>query len=58
MTIEERLHDVETREEQLRSHILRSTEYMRKFQREFKRQVLLLYLSIALLLAFQSFFAW
>lgn len=58
MTIEERLHDVEKREEQLRSHILRSHEYLRKFDREFKRQVLLLYLSIILLVAFQTVYAW
>lgn len=57
MTLEEALRDVETRENQLRLHIIRSEEYVRRFERDFKRQVLMLYLSIALLLLFQSLFA-
>lgn len=58
VTPQEALHDVETREQQLRWHILRSEEYLERFQREFKRQVLMLYLSIVLLFLFQSLFAW
>lgn len=58
MTLEEALRDVETRENQLRLHIIRSEEYVRRFERDFKRQVLMLYLSIVLLLLFQSVFAW
>lgn len=48
--------DLETRENQLRLHIIRSEEYLRNFDREFKRQVLMLYLSIAILVLFQSWF--
>lgn len=57
MTLEEALRDVETRENQLRLHIIRSEEYVRRFERDFKRQVFMLYLAIALLLLFQSLFA-
>jgi hypothetical protein len=57
MTLEEALRDVETRENQLRLHIIRSEEYVHEFERNFKRQLLLLYLAIALLLLFQSWFA-
>lgn len=57
MTLEEALKDVETRENQLRLHIIRSEEYVRRFERDFKRQVFMLYLAIALLLLFQSLFA-
>lgn len=48
---------METRENQLRLHIIRSEEYVHEFERNFKRQLLLLYLAIALLLLFQSWFA-
>ena len=58
MTPEEILHDVETREKQLHWHILKSEEYVARFRREFNRQVFMLYLSIVLLIAFQSLFAW
>ncbi|PAW77801.1 MAG: hypothetical protein B9S32_09360 [Verrucomicrobia bacterium Tous-C9LFEB] len=57
MTLEEALRDVETRENQLRLHIIRSEEYVRRFERDFKRQVFMLYLAIVLLLLFQSLFA-
>lgn len=56
MTLEEALRDVETRENQLRLHIIRSEEYVRRFERDFKRQVFMLYLAIVLLLLFQSLF--
>lgn len=48
--------DLETRENQLRLHIIRSEEYLRQFDRDFKRQVLMLYVCIALILLFQSWF--
>jgi hypothetical protein len=56
MNLEDALRDVETREQQLRLHLLRSEEYVRKFEREFKRQVFMLYISIMLLLGFQSLY--
>ncbi|MEM1058299.1 MAG: hypothetical protein AAGK14_03545 [Verrucomicrobiota bacterium] len=48
--------DLTTRETQLRLHIIRSEEYLRHFDRDYKRQVFMLYLSIMLLLLFQSWF--
>lgn len=58
MTDPETLRDVQTREAQLRLHILRSEDYARRFQKEFNRRVFLVYLSIVLLLAFQTIYAW
>ena len=57
MTFEETLQDVTIRERQLHAHILRSPEYLRKADRELKRQVSMLYLAIALLILFQGLFA-
>jgi hypothetical protein len=56
MSAEETLHDVCIREQQLESFILRSPEYLKRADRELKRQVTILYLAIALLLVFQGFF--
>jgi hypothetical protein len=56
MSAEETLHDVNIREQQLETFILRSPEYRRKADQELKRQVVMLYLAIALLLVFQGFF--
>ena len=56
MSAEETLHDVEIREQQLQSYILKSPEYRKRADRELKRQVTMLYLAIALLLTFQGFF--
>jgi len=56
MSAEETLHDVSIREQQLESFILRSPEYLKRADRELKRQVTILYLAIALLLIFQGFF--
>jgi hypothetical protein len=56
MSAEETLHDVEIREQQLQSFILKSPEYRKRADRELKRQVAMLYLAIALLLTFQGFF--
>ena len=56
MSAEETLHDVEIREQQLQSFILKSPEYRKRADRELKRQVTMLYLAIALLLTFQGFF--
>ncbi|MCE0483341.1 MAG: hypothetical protein LV479_03780 [Methylacidiphilales bacterium] len=56
MSVEESLQDVAIREQQLEAHILRSTEYLKKADRELKRQVTILYLAIALLLVFQALF--
>jgi hypothetical protein len=56
MSAEETLHDVKIREQQLESFILRSPEYRRRADQELKRQVVMLYLAIALLLIFQGFF--
>lgn len=58
MTPEEALQDVIKREEQLRMHIIRSEEYLRRLDRDLKRQVLMLYVSIVLLLGFQGLYAW
>jgi hypothetical protein len=56
VSAEETLHDVEIREQQLEAFILRSPEYLKRADRELKRQVTTLYLAIALLLLFQGFF--
>ena len=56
MSAEETLHDVEIREQQLQSFILKSPEYRKRADQELKRQVTMLYLAIALLLTFQGFF--
>jgi len=56
MSAEETLHDVDIREQQLESFILRSPEYRKRADQELKRQVTMLYLAIALLLIFQGFF--
>src|SRR5271156_1035050 len=56
MSAEETLHDVEIREQQLQSFILRSPEYLKRADQELKRQVTMLYLAIALLLVFQGLF--
>jgi len=56
MSAEEILHDVAIRERQLETHILRSPEYLNRADQEFKRQVAMLYLPIALLLVFQGLF--
>jgi hypothetical protein len=56
MSAEETLHDVAIREQQLEAFILRSPEYLKRADRELKRQVTMLYLAIALLLTFQGFF--
>ena len=57
MTFEESLQDVTIRERQLHAHILRSADYLRKADRDLKRQVAMLYLAIALLILFQGLFA-
>ncbi len=56
MSAEETLHDVEIREQQLETFILRSPEYLKRADQELKRQVTMLYLAIALLLVFQGLF--
>ena len=56
MSAEETLHDVDIREQQLRSFILHSPEYLKRADQELKRQVTMLYLAIALLLVFQGLF--
>ncbi len=56
MSAEETLHDVNIREQQLEAFILSSPEYLKRADRELKRQVTMLYLAIALLLIFQGFF--
>ncbi len=50
MSADETLHDVDIREQQLQSYILKSPEYLKRADRELKRQVTMLYLAIALLL--------
>jgi hypothetical protein len=56
MSVEESLHDVTIRVQQLEAYILRSPEYLRRADQELKRQVAMLYLAIALLLVFQGLF--
>jgi hypothetical protein len=56
MSREEYLHDVSVREQQLVAHILRSPEYRRRANQELKRQVVMLWLAIALLVIFQGLF--
>jgi hypothetical protein len=58
MSIEESLHDVTIRERQLEAHILRSTEYRKRVDRDLKRLVSMLYLAIALLLLIQGMFTY
>ncbi|HUB67790.1 MAG TPA: hypothetical protein VL981_09935 [Candidatus Methylacidiphilales bacterium] len=57
MSFEESLQDVSIRERQLHAHILRSADYLKKADRQLKRQVSTLYLAIALLILFQGLFA-
>ena len=56
MSVEETLHDVTIRVQQLEAYILRSPEYLKRADQELKRQVTMLYLAIALLLVFQGLF--
>lgn len=56
MIFEESLQDVAIRERQLEAHILCSPEYLRRADQELKRQVIMLYLAIALLLVIQGLF--
>ena len=56
MSAEETLHDVTIRVQQLEAFILRSPEYLKRADQELKRQVTMLYLAIALLIAFQGLF--
>ncbi|PTY03959.1 hypothetical protein DB346_02690 [Verrucomicrobia bacterium LW23] len=58
MNIDEALRDLDVRENQLRSHILQSSEYRNRFNRDIKRQILMLYISILIVMAFQSMYAW
>jgi hypothetical protein len=58
VTHEKTLQDIEIREEQLGRYIIRSEGYLTRFHSEFRRQVQILYLSIILLILFQSLFAW
>jgi hypothetical protein len=58
MSIEESLQDVAVRERQLQAHILRSTEYRKRVDRDLKRLVSMLYLAISLLLLFQGLFTY
>ncbi len=48
--------DVSIRERQLEAHILRSDDYLKRADRDLKRQVSMLYLAIALILLFQGIF--
>lgn len=50
------LDDLNVRTRQLETHLLRSPEYLSKADRDLKRQVVVLYLAIALLLLFQGMF--
>src|SRR5271170_6616998 len=56
MSVEESLRDVTIRERQLEAHILRSTEYRKRVDRDLKRLVSMLYLAIALLVLIQGLF--
>jgi hypothetical protein len=56
MSSEETLHDMGIREQQLREFILRSPEYLKRADREIKRQIVFLYLAIALLIVLQGLF--
>lgn len=58
MASKEHLNDVAIRERQLEVHLLHSPEYLRQVDQTLKRQVTMLYLAIALLILFQSLFAW
>ena len=50
------LDDLAIRERQLETHLLHSPEYLHKADRDLKRQVVILYLAIALLLLFEGIF--
>ena len=50
------LDDLAVRTRQLETHLLRSPEYLSKAGRDLKRQVVVLYLAIALLLLFEGVF--
>jgi hypothetical protein len=56
MNAEESLQDVTIRQQQLEAFILRSPEYLRRANRELKRQVTTIYLAIALLFVLQVLF--
>ncbi len=56
MSQEESLTDVSIRERQLEAHILRSESYLKRADRDLKRQVSMIYLAIALILLFQGIF--
>jgi hypothetical protein len=56
MSAEETLHDVNIREQQLESFILRSMEYRRRVDQALRRQVAMLFLAIALLVVFHNYF--
>ncbi|HSI84283.1 MAG: hypothetical protein ACAI35_16215 [Candidatus Methylacidiphilales bacterium] len=58
MNIEEALRDLDTRENQLKNHILASNEYRGRFERDIKRQILMLYIGIMLVIFYQSAYAW
>jgi MFS superfamily sulfate permease-like transporter len=53
---DEALNDLAVRTRQLEAHLLRSPEYLFKADQDLKRQVVILYLAIALLFLFQGFF--
>jgi hypothetical protein len=53
---DEALNDLAVRTRQLEAHLLRSPEYLFKADQDLKRQVVILYLAIALLLLFEGFF--
>jgi hypothetical protein len=54
--MDEPLDDLNVRARQLERHLLRSPEYLSKADRDLKRQVVILYLAIALLLLFEGIF--
>ena len=56
MALKENLEDVAIRERQLETHLLHSPDYLRKCDQMVKRQVVMLYLAIALLVLFQGIF--
>jgi hypothetical protein len=58
MDIEESLHDVTIREQQLEKHILCSAEYRKRVDQDLKRLVSMLYLAIALLFVIQGLFTY
>ena len=54
--MDETLDDLNVRTRQLETHLLRSPEYLSKADRDLKRQLVVLYLAIALLLLFEGVF--